>query len=119
MGRKQDIKEVERIARKHDMTAEQRRDFETSSLNTTADFALVPTLRVGMPSRTLRVLFRAIGRHDRRRGASKTAFPRGAWNEKDVTSNPWWCSASSLGISAIISRNASRGGDVGTKKRPG
>jgi hypothetical protein len=51
------------------------RDF---SLNTTADLALVPTLRVGMPSRTLCVLFRATGPYDRRRSASKTAFPRGA-----------------------------------------
>jgi WD40 repeat protein len=45
-------------------------------------FALVPTFRVGMPSRTLCVLLRAIWPNDRRRRASKTAFPRGAWERE-------------------------------------
>jgi hypothetical protein len=55
------------------------RDF---SLNTTANIALVPTLCVGMPSRALRVLFRAMSPNHRPRSASRTAFPRGAWERE-------------------------------------
>ena len=42
----------------------------------TQRFTLVPTLRVGMPSTTLRVVQRS---QNQGRGASKTAFPRRPW----------------------------------------
>jgi len=51
---------------------------------------LVPTLRVGMPSATLRVV-RRLGRR-----ASKTAFPRGAWERGSAPSGTGWSSARSL-----------------------
>ena len=56
---------------------------------------LVPTLRVGMPSGTLCVpCRRALG--PGRRGASKTAFPRGAWERGSPVGR--WRSARSLVI---------------------
>src|SRR5438094_1490486 len=47
-----------------------------------ATFPLVPMLRVGMPSATLRV---GPAGHQHGRRASRTAFPRGAWERVGVS----------------------------------
>ena len=63
------------------------RSGDSSPISTTPPDFLVPTLRVGMPSSTLRVV-RSRGPSGRGRRASRTAFPRGAWERGERLTRP-------------------------------
>ena len=60
------------------------------AMNRNIIFDLVPTLRVGMPSSTLCVALAPIAAGDSSgRGASGTAFPRGAWERVGASRVQW------------------------------